>query len=76
MVIGGFLKESPTNQALKIDIRNNKVSHMSSMNKKRYSHACSKVVLDGLQVILVAGKVHFVFILNVNNKFIFCSRWI
>ena len=57
MVIGGFYGGGPTDDVQTIDIKNNLVSAMPSLRRKRYGHACSKLVLDGAEYIVAAGKI-------------------
>lgn len=56
MIIGGLFHGNPTEEVESVDLNTNKVSLMPSMNKKRYSHSCVSMVLEGIQVIVAAGK--------------------
>ena len=76
MVIGGFLKARPTDQVLSVDIKNNKVTYMPSMNKRRYSHSCAKVVLEGVEVVVVAGKYFIILYYTAEKILFFLYRWI
>jgi len=55
MVIGGMVDGNTTNIVQSLDLYTNEVSMLSSLNKHRYSHACSKATWDGEEFIVVAG---------------------
>lgn len=56
MVIGGFYNGTSTEEVQSIDLENGEVSALPSMNSKRFYHACSNMVMDGSEVVVVAGK--------------------
>ena len=56
MVIGGFYNGSPTNVVQTIDFATNRIIEISSLNKNRYSHACSEAVWGGEKYIVAAGN--------------------
>merc|ERR1712180_499 len=55
MVIGGMVDGNTTNMVQSLDLYTNEVSMLASLNKHRYSHACSKATWDGEEFIVVAG---------------------
>jgi len=55
MVIGGFYDGAPTDIVQTVDLETNEVKMVSSLNTKRYSHACSDAVWEGEKYIVVAG---------------------
>merc|ERR1712180_51568 len=54
-VIGGMVDGNTTNMVQSLDLYTNEVSMLASLNKHRYSHACSKATWDGEEFIVVAG---------------------
>ena len=69
MVIGGMVDGNTTNIVQSLDLYTNEVSMLSSLNKHRYSHACSKATWDGEEFIVVAG-IYFFISKSINMIFI------
>jgi len=55
MIIGGFCNGKPTSTVLSVDIRNDEVTKLPSLTRRRYSHACAKTSWNNEEYIVVAG---------------------
>jgi len=55
IVIGGFDDKKPTERTHVVDLSNHEVRDGPSMNKKRYSHACTNININNDEYIVVAG---------------------